>query len=74
MPSSGHDTAITNTMSQLRPPALGLFKAVMDEVGGEGLMELFSSQLNYWLLMGTGGRTAIVLNCIPNRQSISHNG
>ena len=32
MLSSGHDTAITNTMSQLQLPALGLFKAV--SVGG----------------------------------------
>lgn len=34
MSSSGHDTAITNTMSQqLWQPALGLHKAVMDQGG-----------------------------------------
>lgn len=36
MLSSGHDTAITNTMSQLQLPALGLFKAVTDGGGAYG--------------------------------------
>lgn len=40
MLSSGHDIAITNTMSQLQLPALGLFKAVTDGGGAYGALLL----------------------------------
>lgn len=40
MLSSGHDTVINNTMSQLQLPALGLFKAVMDQAGAYGALLL----------------------------------